>query len=143
MTKTSLSRALLLAGLVAAGGIAQAETFDTPQQAGEASTMTQGAPNLQTTNSPYGDSQVVIDTTVMGAAPATVYSAVPVPNPYSDTVVTYVHRPEVVSRNSAAATFNVPARAGEASTMTGGAPNVATDNNNVILQNNRPVVVVD
>jgi hypothetical protein len=34
-------------------------------------------------------------------------------------------------RHEAAATFNVPARAGEASTMTGGQPNMLTDNNQV------------
>ena len=36
-------------------------------------------------------------------------------------------------RRQAAATFNVPARAGEASTMTGGVPNMVTDNERKIL----------
>jgi hypothetical protein len=49
-----------------------------------------------------------------------------------DTEVTYVYRPIRISRNQAAATFNTPSRAGEASTMTGGAPNMVTDNNFVI-----------
>lgn len=148
MNKTSLSRALLLAGLVAVAGVAQAETFDTPQQAGEASTMTNGAPNQLTTNSPYGDNSVVVDTTIMGAAPATVttiypaltYPAPVVVAPNTDTTVTYVNRPVLVDRNAAAATFNVPSRAGEASTMTGGAPNVVTNNDRVILQSAYPVV---
>ncbi|HYE41523.1 MAG TPA: hypothetical protein VEB23_16405 [Ramlibacter sp.] len=157
MTKMSLSRALLLAGVVATAGVAHAQTYDVPQQAGEASTMTHGAPNLVTDN-PNG-------TYVMGAAPATVttytytypavttysyatpvvtYGAVAVPPSASpDTVVTYVHRPEVVSRTQSAATFDVPARAGEASTMTGGAPNMVTDNSRVIMQSDHPVVVVN
>jgi hypothetical protein len=153
--KTSLPRAFLLAGLVAVAGVAQAETFDTPQQAGEVSTMTDGAPNLLTTNSPYSDNTVVVDTTVMGAAPASVttitypttisYPAITYPAPVvvapnTDTTVTYVHRPTVVDRNAAAATFDVPARAGEASTMTGGAPNMVTNNDRVILQSSAPVV---
>jgi hypothetical protein len=141
----SLSRALFLAGMVAVAGagVAQAETFDSPTQAGEASTMTHGAPNQVTTNSPYGDNStviihgtpgVVVDTRVMGAAPAVVGSTLP------DTEVTYVYRPIRVDRDQAAATFNVPARAGEASTMTGGAPNMVTDNNYVIQHSRDPVV---
>jgi hypothetical protein len=57
-----------------------------------------------------------------------------------DTEVTYVYRPIRVDRDQAAATFNVPARAGEASTMTGGAPNMVTDNNYVIQHSRDPVV---
>jgi len=165
MKQTSLSRALLLAGLVAVAGLAQAETFDVPQQAGEASTMTEGAPNQLTTNSPYGDTTLgVVDTTVLGAAPATVvvpgssqqvvttttyaspvvtHTAPALPQQYSyvlsapivanaDAVVTQIHRPEIVSSTASAATFDVPTRAGEASTMTGGAPNMVTNNSAVI-----------
>lgn len=140
---------LFLAGMVAVGGVAQAETFDSPTQAGEASTMTHGAPNQVTTNSPYSDNGVilysppvvtygvpmvtysspVVDTTVLGAAPSV------------DTDVTYIYRPTEISRTQAAATFDVPARAGEASTMTGGAPNMATDNGFVINHSREPVVI--
>jgi hypothetical protein len=70
--KHTLPRALLLAGVLAAAGIAQAETFDSPQQAGEASTMTGGSPNALTTNSPYADNTVIIDTRILGAGPAVV-----------------------------------------------------------------------
>ena len=127
MKKTTLS--LIVAGALGLAGIAQAETFDTPMQAGEASTMTTGQPNQLTTNSPYGDntvlvtpyadSNVVVDTTVLGAAP--------------DTMGHYVYvqpgwNGGYRQRHEAAATFNTPARAGEASTMTGGAPNMLTDN---------------
>ena len=147
MTKPSLSRALLLAGLVAAAGYAQADTFDSPQQAGEASTMTLGAPNQLTTNSPYADNGVVVDTTILGAAPATVttysysYPAVTYVQPNTDTVVTQIYRPEIVSRTQSAATFNVPSRAGEASTMTGGAPNMSTDNTREIINSRAPVLI--
>jgi hypothetical protein len=122
MNKSSLS--LLVAGAMALAGAARAETFDTPTQAGEASTMTMGQPNQLTTNSPYGDgSTVIVDTQVLGAAPATVM--VPIEH--------YVYVQPGWSgsygqTHQAAATFNVPARAGEASTMTGGAPNMLTDN---------------
>ena len=128
MKKSTLS--LVVAGLLAVGGIAQAETFDTPQQAGEASTMTMGQPNQLTTNSPYADNTVVwTDTTVLGAAPATVV----VPSTVMVPMEHYVYvEPGYYGayhqRHQAAATFDVPARAGEASTMTGGAPNVSTDN---------------
>ena len=125
---------LIVAGLVAAGGIAQAETFDTPMQAGEASTMTMGQPNQLTTNSPYSDGTVWVDTTVLGAAPATV--TVPVDH--------YVYvQPgwsgSTQQRHQAAATFNTPARAGEASTMTGGQPNVSTDNQRIASDTHVPV----
>lgn len=141
MTKTSLTRVLLLAGVVAAAGVAQAETFDSPQQAGEASTMTHGAPNQLTTNSPYPDGTVVLNTTVMGAAPATVATypgtvtttTYPVATYGTTTYYTYPATHAWPStrrdpRHAAAGTFDVPARAGEASTMTGGNPNALTDN---------------
>lgn len=124
MKKSTLS--LIVAGLVAVGGIAQAETFDTPSQAGEASTMTMGQPNQLTTNSPYGDGSVVVDTTVLGAAPTTVMV------PMEHYVVTQPGwSGSWQERNEAAATFNTPARAGEASTMTNGQPNMLTDNQRI------------
>jgi hypothetical protein len=97
MKKTSLS--LLVAGVMALAGAAQAETF--------------------------------VDTTVLGAAPATVAGPVIVTPFY---IVPDGYTPHVTeqSRQQAAATFNVPARAGEASTMTGGAPNMVTDNNAMV-----------
>ena len=133
---------LLIAGMVAVGGIAHAETFDSPTQAGEASTMTHGAPNQLTTNSPYSDNAVVysngvvVDTHVMGAPPV-VGSSLGSP----DAEVIYVDRAVPISRTQAAATFNVPSRAGEASTMTGGAPNMVTDNGYVINHSRDPVVI--
>ena len=72
MKKTSLTSALLLAGVLAAAGAAQAETFDSPMRAGEASTMTGGSPNALTTNSPYSDGTVIVDTRVLGAGPVVV-----------------------------------------------------------------------
>ena len=122
MTRTTLS--LLMAGALALAGVAQAQTFDTPLQSGEASTMTSGQPNQLTTHSPSGEPVVVVDTTVLGAAPVVMTHAVP----------PFVFMPPSATDASrqAAATFNVPARAGEASTMTGGAPNMVTDNNAMV-----------
>lgn len=152
MTKTSLS--LVLAGVFAVAGAVHAQnTYDSPMQAGEASTMTSGAPNQLTNNVGYPH-DASVNATVMGAAPATLTTDTTVttttiypshtvvttyPAPASvqvgpDTVVTIPPSPLVVDRHAAAATFNVPARAGEASTMTGGAPNVSTDNARVIQQ---------
>ena len=67
MRKTPLS-ALLAAGIVAVAGVAQADSFESPTQAGEASTMTNGVPNQATTNSPFPDGYN--PTIVMGAGPA-------------------------------------------------------------------------
>ncbi len=129
MKKTSLS--ILVAGALALAGAAHAEGFDTPTQAGEASTMTMGQPNQATTNSPYPDGTVWVDTTVLGAAPATVHGPVFV-TPLVLMPHGYTPHVSEQSRQQAAATFNVPARAGEASTMTGGAPNMVSDNNAMV-----------
>lgn len=86
MKKSSLTRALFVAGVVAVAGVAQAaETFDSPMQAGEASTMTGGQPNALTTNSPYPDgTAVIVDTRVLGAGPAVIV-------PQGTTTVTTYH----------------------------------------------------
>jgi hypothetical protein len=141
MRKTTLS-ALLAAGIVAVAGVAQAETFDSPTQAGEASTMTNGVPNAATTNSPYADGYN--ETLILGSGPVLVDPGV---TTYSYTttypqVITYVSPSygyyvtpaPIVSNswngylNSATETSNTPQRAGEASTMSGGVPNVSTNN---------------
>jgi len=141
MRKTTLS-ALLAAGIVAVAGVAQAETFDSPTQAGEASTMTHGVPNAATTNSPYPDGYNA--TMIMGSGPVLVDPGVTTYG-YTTTypqVITYVSpsygyywTPAPVVNNSwngylnsASETSNVPQRAGEASTMSGGVPNVSTNN---------------
>ena len=136
MRKTTLS-ALLAAGIVAVAGVAQADTFDSPTQAGEASTMTGGVPNQATTNSPFPDGYN--PTIVMGAGPAhvTTYTySTPYVTTYSYTYPagTYLVPAPVIDNswngylNSATETSNVPQRAGEASTMSGGVPNMATTN---------------
>jgi hypothetical protein len=93
---------ILLAGLLAAAGV-QAQTApsagssDLPPKAGEASTQTQGVPNAATTN-------------ISGtAAPAASKDAV---------------RQEAQGMGGAAATSSVPPKAGEASTVVQGKPNV-------------------
>ena len=99
MSKTYLP--ILLAGLLAAAGVQAQSTSasgssDSPPKAGEASTQTMGAPNAKTTNSAV--------------------SEVPVSD--KDAI-----RQEAQGMGSAAATSNVPPKAGEASTFTQGKPN--------------------
>jgi hypothetical protein len=143
MRKTTLS-ILIAAGLVAVAGVAQATSYDTPAQAGEASTMTHGEPNARTTNSPYWDGTTYVysdsyipPTTVLGAGPSTTtvttYSYTYPAVTYSVTPGYVLPAPPVSSywngyMNGATETSNVPMRAGEATTMTGGAPNMVTNN---------------
>ena len=98
--KTTLPHSLLLAGLMAVGGLAQAQsaagTSDVPTKAGEASTMTNGVPNAKTTNTPGSE------------APAMSKDQV---------------RMDAQGRDAASATTRSPGRAGEASTMVQGKPN--------------------
>jgi len=134
MRKTTLS-ALMATGVLALAGVAQAaDTFDSPTRAGEASTMTNGQPNALTTNSPYSDysyGSIYSPTTVLGAGPSGVTTYT-----YTYPSYSYVLPPPVVSYrispywspSSASETSNVPLRAGEASTMTGGVPNMLTNN---------------
>ena len=101
MNKPLLSRALVVAAVVAVAGVAgvaQAETFNSPTQAGEASTMTHGAPNMVTENNPWNSYSYsydmggplpapVVDSTILGAGPVydtTVLGAGPV---YDTTVL--------------------------------------------------------
>ncbi|QJW83265.1 hypothetical protein HK414_00350 [Ramlibacter terrae] len=126
MKKSSLS--LIVAGVMAMAGAAQAQaTFDSPvNQPGEASTMTYGQPNAVTSNSDMPD------TGTMGAGPLVVESQtittynVPV---YSYSLPAPVSSlPHELDRGGASETSATPGRAGEASTMTGGVPNMSTDN---------------
>lgn len=95
---------LLLAGLMALAGVANAQTAevtsDVPMQAGEASTMTNGVPNAMTTN------------TISADVPAMTKSQI---------------RQEAKGRDAASATTHSPGRAGEASTMVKGNPNADPD----------------
>ena len=141
MKKMSLS--LLAAGVMAAAGIAHADAVFYPNgtvvELGDSSADTLAL-----------DSSIGMDTTVLGAAPTTtVVRTTPLqyvyvqPNINWDrtTAMTQIHSNahllrhgiDEKQRHQAAATFNVPARAGEASTMTGGAPNMVTDNNRMIV----------
>lgn len=139
MKKTSLTRILLAAGAIGLAGAANADAIFYPD-----GTMVElgdnGAELLALGSTP------VVDTTVLGAPAATVTSTtVTVPQavyvqPNIDwdrtTVMTQMreHRmPSHTDRHAAAATFDVPARAGEASTMTGGAPNMVTDNHTFVV----------
>lgn len=135
MKNRPLTRTLIAAAaLAAAAGLAQAESWNTPHRAGEASTLTHGVPNAVTTNSPYGhhgQALVVSQPAVVAVAPVqqTWY--------YPAGVQTHVlgagpawhpHGSETFESRGSPETANVPLRAGEASTMTGGAPNMSTNN---------------
>ena len=142
MKKMSLS--LLAAGVMAVAGMAHADAIFYPD-----GTMVElgpnGADNLALTSS---DS---LDTSVLGAGPATttVTTVTPTveyvyvqPNINWDRTTAMsqmhsnyhlMHRGDMHARHQAAATFDVPARAGEASTMTGGAPNMVTDNRTMVV----------
>jgi hypothetical protein len=149
MTKMSLS--LLAAGVMAVASVAQADAIFYPD-----GTMVElgdtGADSLALTSSDSlswskGSTAMDsgIDTSVLGAGPAvsTVSSVEYVyvqPNINFDrsVAVSQMHSHRMVQRDShvrhqAAATFNVPARAGEASTMTGGAPNMLTSNEHLVV----------
>jgi hypothetical protein len=145
MKKMSLS--LLAAGVMAVAGMAHADAIFYPD-----GTVVElgpnGADNLALTSS----DKMSLDTTVLGAGPATVMTTTTVtpaveyvyvqPNINWDRTTALsqihsnqhlMHRGDARIRHQAAATFNVPARAGEASTMTGGAPNMATDNQTMVV----------
>jgi hypothetical protein len=122
MKKMSLS--LVAAGALAVAGLAHADAVFYPN-----GTEVDVSPG---------------NTMVLGAGPATTTEYVYVqPNTNWDPVIAreqlrrngYLpHRAGYVVRHQAAATFDVPARAGDASTMTGGAPNVATDNRALVMR---------
>jgi hypothetical protein len=146
MNKTSLSRALFLAGAIGLAGAANADAIFYPD--GTMVELGEGGAEVLAL-----DSTPAIDTTVLGGPAATVSSTttttvVPAtsyvyvqPNIHWDraTVVSQMHHRDavvgthVMGNRQAAATFDVPARAGEASTMTGGAPNVVTDNQSFVV----------
>ena len=116
-----ISRLMVVAGALAlAGGVAQAQTFNSPTIAGEASTMTNGQPNVRTEHDAPMYVYTVPYTVVMGAGPAVVYEY-----SYPAYVLPLSSRP---LHSGASETSNVPQRAGEASTMTNGAPNLVTTN---------------
>jgi hypothetical protein len=127
-----LSLTLLAASAMAVAGLAQA---DTSVLGGSSSEI------LAADDSP-------VDTTVLGAGPTTRTETVTTtqyvyvqPNIDFDraTAMTQMRSNAHLMRDrramdrSAAATFNTPTRAGEASTMTGGAPNMVTDNERMIV----------
>lgn len=82
MNKTSLSRTALLAGVLAAAGVAHAQVPDQPEQPGQPS-LSVDASNQQTPFTEAAATPVIVDTTVLGAPPAVV-----VTQPSSNTVVT-------------------------------------------------------
>lgn len=117
MIKAKTTASLLLAGLMAGGAWAQtaSATSDVPVQAGEASTVTNGVPNMATSNAPSA------------VAPVTSATGVPVDSAATPSTAT-MGAPREVPLHSATVTSNIPTMAGEASTMTNGVPNMSTHN---------------
>lgn len=193
MKKTSLTRALLIAGVMAAaGGMAQADAIFYPDgthvelgangvESGLASavlarsswtapdsitlaalgvTADQNAPVIAASDDMDGtvlaSSDLGVDATTLGAGPVrttttTVVTTTPVyvfPNIDFDPHTVLLQPHPMLSHirsmdmdRTAAATFNTPTRAGEASTMTSGAPNLVTDNP-VAINSGLPAVEV-
>lgn len=146
MKKLSLSHTLLAAGALALAGAAQADAVFYPDgtmvdlgesgaellaqhDAGRVDTTVLGGPAAVTTTR-------TTTTTTATVTPVVEYVYVqPSIDWDRDAVVTHMHTHRDAmahhrhgDRHAAAATFDVPAQAGEASTMTGGAPNAVTSN---------------
>lgn len=200
MKKTSLTRALFVAGMMAAaGGLAHADAIFYPDgtsvnlgpnavENGLASQILAQSPNTAPSSSmlaslgvsadqsqtyafnPMIDDTSVaydqsVDTTTLGAGPAvmpgsasttTTVTTSPVyvfPNINFDRATVMSQPHPMMSRvhgynynynlgdKTAAATFDTPQRAGEMSTMTGGAPNLVTTNENVAVAPSTTYVV--
>jgi hypothetical protein len=127
MSKTKTAASLLIAGLMTGAAWAQtaSATSDVPVKAGEASTMTQGQPNMATThNAPASHSSVGS----ASATPVTSATGMPVDSATSTAVMGAPSGAREVPHHSATVTSNVPTKAGEASTFTNGVPNMATHN---------------
>jgi hypothetical protein len=121
MKNNSLTRALFVAGVMAvAGGVAQADTYSSSYSSADTTSLGAGPSTLTTT-------------TITTTTPVYVFPSI---NYDSSSVLLDPH--PMMSRarrldmdRTAAATFDSPTRAGEASTMTAGAPNQLTTNENV------------
>ena len=145
MKKMTLT--LLAASALAVTGLAQADSMGYPD--GTSAQLSSSGTGIWGLGTP-----MTSDTTILGAGPATTSvttttTTTPVveyvyvqPNINWDRSVAMTqvhrnyhltHRSDYTMRHQAAATFNVPARAGEASTMTGGAPNMVTDNQSMVV----------
>jgi hypothetical protein len=158
MTKLPLT--LLAAGVMAVAGLARADAIFYPDgrvvelgESGAESLALSGSDSLDTSVLGAGPScteaSCPTDTSVLGAGPSTKTTTVSTtqyvyvqPNINFDraTAMTQLrsnahlmHRGRLGMDRTAAATFDSPTRAGEASTMTGGAPNVATNNQDRIV----------
>jgi hypothetical protein len=101
MKKTTTT--LLLAAALGMASLAQAQTSDVPVQAGEYSTITNGVPNMETSNTPILSGVAVVPhnltTTVMGAGPAVVY-VTPAPIVWTPIVTNIGTHPTEVAHDS-------------------------------------------
>lgn len=166
MKKSSLTKALFVAGAVALAGAAQADAIFYPDGTvvelgnSDVTVMESGAIVASPSSSEHLDlmastdldtrtlgagsadlAKTTVTTTTTTSAPQMVYVQ-PNINWDRDGAVAQMHRNEHLVRGvtlddrirkQSAATFDVPARAGEASTMTGGAPNMLTSNDHLVV----------
>lgn len=129
MKKHTATVSLLLAGLIAAAGAVHAQSTpaagssDVPSRAGEASTMTQGVPNANTTNSATTDTGATTGNNMGASGAAGASTGMSSTTPASKDLI----RAEAKNQGGASATSSVPSRAGDASTMVNGRPNANPD----------------
>lgn len=148
MSKKSMSLSIVFAAAIATAGLAhaqQAETTNIPQRAGEASTMTNGRPNLETSNPTTTSRPANVNTGKRAETSNVPHRAGEAstmtngrPNLETTNAVTTDKKTSKMGNKAdkmghggkaaATETSNTPQRPGEASTMTGGAPNAKTTN---------------
>jgi hypothetical protein len=148
MNKTSLTRALFVAGAIGLAGAANADAIFYPDGTmvelgeGGAEVLALDSDTSIDTSVLGGPAATVTTTTTTTVVPTTTYEYVqPNINFDRNAVVAQLHHHRgtvagthvMGNRHAAAATFDVPARAGEVSTMTGGAPNMVTSNHDFIV----------
>jgi cytoskeletal protein RodZ len=149
MKKSSLTRALFMAGAVALAGAAQADAIFHPDgrvvELGDtdvtvtdsgaviASDATSSEPSVDTTAMGAGPAVSTTTTTTTTSAPKLVYVQPNIDWDRATARAQMSSNMHLHKRMHTANTFDVPARAGEASTMTGGAPNMVTSNERVVV----------
>ena len=144
MKKTSLTRALFVAGVVAMAGAAQAGGLSYGELRSDGSmsqdtTMSSGS-SIDTTVLGAGSSNLGSSTTTTTTTVSTPQLVYVQPNIDWDrsTAMTQMHgnvhlHGKAMRNAQTRNTFDVPQRAGEASTMTGGVPNMVTDNEHLVV----------
>jgi len=160
MKKTSLTQALFVAGVVAMAGAAQAGGLSYGELRSDASPgstlssdMSLSSDATVSPEATVSSADSSIDTSVLGAGSSSLSSSTTTTTTVNAPRLVYVQpsidwdrstaltqmgsnahlHGKVVSNAQTRNTFDLPQRAGEASTMTGGAPNMLTDNEHLVV----------